>query len=436
MTGPPVVFFSQIGYISSPMARQFDIPIFYRSRIISSIKRYRKENDRRKSDLSPSILDVGKIRFKIARHFGFCFGVENAIEIAYRALDENPDRRVFLLSEMIHNPRVNGDLQERGIRFLQTQYGEQLIPFEELTKDDIVIVPAFGTTVELFERLKGIGIDPQVYNTTCPFVERVWKRASELGTRGYTIIIHGKHTHEETRATFSHARLSGPSVVVRDREQALTLTKYMTGVLPVEEFATDFKGLVSEGFDPERDLQKVGVVNQTTMLASETQEISDLIKEALQRHYGAAEINNHYADTRDTLCYATSENQDATKGLIEAGGDLAIVVGGYNSSNTSHLVELLEEHVPTFYVKDAEEIISISEIRHLDLKNSQVKTTHQWLDAEKERLEVLVTAGASCPDALVDEVVTKISSLMEQEQFLEAAIRKYDVSDSALAVVS
>lgn len=395
------------------MARSFDIPTFYRSDVVTTIKKRRKEEDHRKVDLSPSVIDFGKIRFKLARHFGFCFGVENAIEIAYRAIQENPGKRVYLLSEMIHNPKVNGDLQERGVKFLQTQYGEQLIPFEELTRDDIVIVPAFGTTVELFKRLSELGIDPQTYNATCPFVERVWKRANELGKKGYTIVIHGKHTHEETRATFSHARLAGPAVVVRDIEQATLLIRYIKGELPVQSFFEDFKDLTSEGFDPEEHLQKVGVVNQTTMLATETQTISDLIRSAYLETYGDAELKNHFADTRDTLCYATSENQDATKALIESGGNLAIVVGGYNSSNTSHLVELLEEKVPTFYIKDAGEIVSRDKIRHLNLKTKTVVESINWLPGDLNSCDIMLTAGASCPDATVDEVLRRIAELFD-----------------------
>lgn len=395
------------------MAREFAIPEFYRSSIISKIKQQRRIEDPLKKDRGPSLIDLGPIRFKIARHFGFCFGVENAIDIAYRALEENPDKRVFLLSEMIHNPHVNADLQRRGIRFILAPDGEQLIPFEELKPEDIVIVPAFGTTRELIDKLNSIGIDPSFYNATCPFVEKVWKRARALGENGYSIIIHGKHSHEETRATFSHARISSPSLIIRDLKEARQLASYMRGERGDVDFEAEFAGRFSEGFCASKDLVKFGIVNQTTMLASETQEISEYLKEVMLEIYPDDPIEYHFADTRDTLCYATNENQSATLKLIDSGGDLAIVVGGYNSSNTSHLVELCEKHAPTYYIKDADEILSKDEIQHLSLEEHKVVKSSAWLDIKRDPLTVLVTAGASCPDALVDQVLVKIASFYQ-----------------------
>lgn len=390
------------------MGRSFDIPHFYRSSLIAAIKRARRTEDHRKQNVAPSIIDLGDVCFKVARHFGFCFGVENAIEIAYKALEENPSRRVFLLSEMIHNPHVNNDLVSRGVRFILSPEGRQLVPFEQLSADDIVIVPAFGTTVALFERLESLGINPRRYNATCPFVEKVWKRAAQLGERGFSIVIHGQHLHEETRATFSHAVLSAPSIVVRDLHEAELLARYIRGELSLDRFYVDFEGRCSEHFDPHRDLQRIGVVNQTTMLATETQRISQLLRKAMEARYGTAEIGTHFADTRDTLCYATAENQEAVKGLVQSGGDLAIVVGGYNSSNTSHLVEICEEHLPTFYIKDADEIVDQSTIRHLDWRAKRVQTSSPWLP-DRQPVQILLTAGASCPDALVDQVIVKVA---------------------------
>ncbi len=392
------------------MPRQFAIPRSYRSDLIGEIKRKRASSDTRKEDLSPTVIDLGPVVFRIARFFGFCYGVENAIEIAYRALEENEGKRIFLLSEMIHNPHVNGDLLQRGVRFLQTAEGEELIPLSELKADDVVIVPAFGTTVELFEALESRGINPQKYNATCPFVEKVWKRGKQLAQQGFSIVIHGKHTHEETRATFSHIRLDGPSVVVRDKEEAAHLAKYVRGELSAERFEVEFAGRYSAGFRVPEDLEHLGVVNQTTMLAEETHEIAQMMKQALIDRFGIDAISEHYADTRDTLCYATSENQRAMQGLLDHGGDLAIVVGGYNSSNTSHLVELCEGRVPVFYLKDADEIVSREEIRHLDLHDKQVHTTRDWLP-QKSPVEILISAGASCPDAMVEAVISKISGL-------------------------
>ena len=391
------------------MPKQFDIPRAYRSELIGTIKKSRAAADTRKEDLSPTRIDLGPVAFQVARFFGFCYGVENAIEIAYRALEENPGKRIFLLSEMIHNPHVNSDLLNRGVRFLQTAEGEQLIPFSELSPEDVVIVPAFGTTREIFELLESLGINPQSYNATCPFVEKVWKRGRQLAQQGYSIVIHGKHTHEETRATFSQIRIDGPSVVVRDRAEAELLARYVRGELPNEQFYVDFAGRFSSGFKMPEDLSRLGVVNQTTMLAEETHEIAQMMKQALVARFGDAAVGNHFADTRDTLCYATSENQRSMRALLEVTADLAIVVGGYNSSNTSHLVELCEGRVPVFYVKDADEILSKESIRHLDLHRGVV-TTAEWLP-NKDKTEILISAGASCPDAMVEAVLARVAGL-------------------------
>ena len=406
------------------MAKNFDIPLFYSSPLISTIKSARRIQDHYKKDLAPSVVDLGRVRFKIARHFGFCYGVENAIDITYRAIKENPDKRVFLLSEMIHNAHVNADLMARGVRFLMKTNGEHLIPFDELKSDDIVIVPAFGTTAEIFQRLREIGIDPQVYNATCPFVEKVWKRSSQLGEKGYAVIIHGKHYHEETRATFSHANKAAPSLIIRDIEEAKILAEYIRHERPFEKFEEDFPGRASNNFSPAEHLRRIGVVNQTTMLATETQQISDLLKEAIREYHGEESPREHFADTRDTLCYATNENQDAMYRLIESGGDIAIIVGGYNSSNTSHLVELCEGKIPAYYVKDADEILDGETIRHLDLNRHEVVVSRDWLP-EKRPLEVLMTAGASCPDALVDQVLARIASILGAHEEIEKAMEPY-----------
>ncbi|HET6569227.1 MAG TPA: 4-hydroxy-3-methylbut-2-enyl diphosphate reductase, partial [Rhodothermales bacterium] len=284
------------------MARQFNVPLFYQSQIISRVKEARRDLDPRKRDLEPSILDFGPVRFKLARHFGFCYGVENAIDIAYRALEENAGKRIFLLSEMIHNPHVNDDLRQRGIRFLRTTSGEQLIPFDELRADDVVIVPAFGATLEVQAVLEERGVDVRAYNTTCPFVEKVWKKSTQIGDKGFTVIVHGKRYHEETRATFSHARKEAPVVVVRDLEEAADLARIIQGEAPPAFFFERFPDRYSEGFDPQRDLKRIGVVNQTTMLATETQAIADLLRQAMADHYGVEDVHDHFADTSDTLC--------------------------------------------------------------------------------------------------------------------------------------
>ena len=389
------------------MARQFDVPVFYKSPIISSVKAARRVLDPRKRDLTPSVLDFGPVRFKLARHFGFCYGVENAIEIAYRALDEHPDKRLFLLSEMIHNPHVNDDLRRRGMQFLRTTTGEQLIPFDELRPDDVVLIPAFGTTVKIRRLLEERGLDVRAYDTTCPFVEKVWRRSAQIGREAYTVVVHGKRYHEETRATFSHAQAVAPVVVVRDLEETEWLARVIEGKEDAAFFFDRFAERYSDGFDPDTDLRRIGVVNQTTMLASETQAIADRLRRAMIDRYGLDAVGEHFADTRDTLCYATHENQEATRALIDDGADLALVVGGYNSSNTSHLVELCEERMPTYFIKDAGEIRSPSRIRHFDYPNQRLLETDDWFPTTRPA-DILLTAGASCPDALLDEVIRLI----------------------------
>lgn len=388
--------------------KTFQIPEFYRSSLISKIKIRQRLQDPRKQSNTPAYVDFGPVAFYIARHFGFCYGVENAIEKSFKALAENPGKRIFLLSQMIHNPEVNKDLVESGVQFLQDTEGRQLIPFNTLTPDDIVIIPAFGATIDIEQKLQLRGIEIQKYNTTCPFVERVWKKAEQIGKDQYTIIIHGKYKHEETRATFSRSVQNAPSVIVRDLDEAKKLGEYVLGKKDLKNFYEDFKGKYSEGFDADRHLDKVGVINQTTMLATETQEIADYFKEILKEKYPADDVKQHFADTRDTLCYATNENQDATYGLLETDADLAIVVGGYNSSNTSHLVELLERKFKTYFISSEREIEGPELIHHFDYPHQQRLTSFNFLP-RKEKVKIILTSGASCPDAVVEKVLRKLA---------------------------
>lgn len=404
--------------------KKFDIPQFYRSSFITKIKNARKDLDPRKKDFSPTKLDFGPVRFLLARHFGFCYGVENAIEIAYKTIEENPDKRIFLLSEMIHNPGVNSDLQKLGVKFLMDTAGKSLIDWSELTKDDIVIIPAFGTTLETEQQLNEIGIDPYRYNTTCPFVEKVWNRSEQLGKQNYTVIIHGKHYHEETRATFSHSQTTAPSVIVRDLNEAKILASFILDEKPANEFYKLFAGRFSDGFDVKKHLSKVGVVNQTTMLATETQEIADLLKETMIKKFGIENLKEHFADTRDTLCYATNDNQEATYALLNEPADFAIVVGGYNSSNTSHIVELCEEKLPTYFISSEEKIISNSTIKHFDTHHHQEKETHNFIPT-KEKVDIILTSGASCPDAVVEAVLRKIHSFFPNAKNVDEVVENY-----------
>ena len=405
--------------------KQFDIPSFYKSSFISRIKNSRKVNDPKKKDFTPTLLDFGPVKFYIARHFGFCYGVENAIDISNRIINENPDKRIFLLSEMIHNPGVNNDLLSRGVKFLMDTSGKRIYNWDELTKDDIIIIPAFGTTLEIESELKEKGLDPYKYNTTCPFVEKVWNRSSQLGDQNYTIIIHGKHNHEETRATFSHSANIAPSLIIRDIKEARILCSFIIDESKEKEFYQFFKGKHSPGFDFKKDLEKIGVVNQTTMLASETETIADLLKNTLINKYGAAKLNKHFADTKDTLCYATNDNQESTYGLLNVNADLAIVVGGYNSSNTTHIVELCEKKFKTYFVSSAEKILSKSIINHFNLHLKKEILNNTFIP-EKEPVHIILTSGASCPDAIVNSVLRKIISFFPQARDIDRILKEFD----------
>ncbi|MES2133523.1 MAG: 4-hydroxy-3-methylbut-2-enyl diphosphate reductase [Bacteroidota bacterium] len=401
--------------------KTFNVPEFYRSPIISKIKQYRKVQDPRKKDNSPTLLDFGPVQFLIARHFGFCYGVENAIEISFKALEENPGKRIFLLSQMIHNPDVNNDLTQRGVQFLQDTHGQQLIPFDTLTPDDVVIIPAFGAPLDIIDILESKNIKTASYNTTCPFVERVWKKSESIGKDDYTIIIHGKHNHEETRSTFSRSDKHSRAIIVRDLNEAQLLAEYIKGNKSAEQFAVDFKGRYSDSLNLATGLQRVGVINQTTMLASETQEIADFFKSVMIEKYGEENSAEHFADTRDTLCYATNENQDATYGLLEAEADLAIVVGGYNSSNTSHLVELCERKFHTYFISSEKEITDKYNIHHFDYHHKKHLTTTDFLP-DKNPVRIILTSGASCPDSVIEGVIHKINSFFTGIKSTEEAI--------------
>lgn len=398
--------------------KQFTIPFTYRSALITAIKNKRREQDKMKKDFAPTLLDFGPVRIYLARHFGFCYGVENAIEIAFRTVDENPGKRIFLLSEMIHNPQVNIDLQQRGVRFLQDTRGNELVPLSSITGDDIVLIPAFGTTLAMEKLLNDKGIPTEKYNTTCPFVEKVWNRSEQIAAKNYTVVVHGKPTHEETRATFSHAAANTASVVINNMEEAIELGKYISGQKAPSEFYTEFAGRYSKDFNVERDLQKIGVVNQTTMLASDTQGIADYLKQVMITTYQlrAENIQERFADTRDTLCYATNDNQSAVYGLLkQPDAQLAIVVGGYNSSNTSHLVELCEEKLPTYFISDAGKIASRDCIHHFDLHSKKEISTKNYLPSTHP-VTIVMTSGASCPDAMVEKVIERLIGFFDINQ--------------------
>jgi 4-hydroxy-3-methylbut-2-enyl diphosphate reductase len=394
--------------------KQFEVPSFYRSELITNIKNRRREEDKLKKDFTPTLLDYGNIQIYLARHFGFCYGVENAIEIAFKTIEENKGKRIFLLSEMIHNPQVNEDLKKMGVIFLQDTYGKQLIPFDSILSTDVVIIPAFGTTLDVEKKLRAKGIQIDSWNTTCPFVEKVWNRSEQIAKKGYSIIVHGKPNHEETRATFSHASAHTPTVIVNDMQEAERVRLYITKQIDEANFYEEFKGRFSDGFDVLKDLQRIGVVNQTTQLASDTQAISDYLKNVMIEFYqlNSDTVHERFADTRDTLCYATNDNQSAVMGMLETQADLAIVVGGSNSSNTSHLVEMCEAKLTTYFIDAASKILSKNEIINRSWKSKSENIVSNFLP-EKNPVKVLMTSGASCPDAVVEKVIERLVSFFK-----------------------
>lgn len=400
--------------------KQFSIPARYRSPLIAAIKEKRKASDKLKKDFSPTLLDFGPLQIYLARHFGFCYGVENAIEIAFQTIEQNPGKRIFLLSEMIHNPFVNDDLIARGLQFMMDTKGNTIIPFDALKTDDIVIIPAFGTTIDVEDTLKKIGIQIEKYNTTCPFVEKVWNRAEQIAAKGYSIVIHGKPSHEETRATFSHSNAHTPTVVVNDMAEAIVLGEFISGERPSGTFHEIFSGRHSDGFDIEKDLNRFGVVNQTTMLATDTQAIADYLKQVVIKKHGEnANIGDYFADTRDTLCYATNDNQTAVRDLLEQEAALAIVIGGRKSSNSSHLVELCEQKLPTYFIQSEADILSKDEIKTFNWQTHEEHTITGYLPKENTT-RILVTSGASCPDAIVEAVITRLSSFYSGAKSVES----------------
>lgn len=407
--------------------KTFQIPAGYQSPLVTAVKQKRRTADKMKKDFSPTRLDFGPLRIYLARHFGFCYGVENAIDIAFRAVSENPGKNIFLLSEMIHNPQVNEDLQNQGIRFLQRTNGEQLISFDTLQKGDIVITPAFGTSLEVDAVLKSREIHTEQYNTTCPFVEKVWNRSGQIAEKNFTVVIHGKPGHEETRATFSRAASGGPALVIRDMEEARQLAGFIRHEQDAGAFFHIFRDRYSQGFDPTRHLERIGVVNQTTMLASETQGIADFLKQVMEDHYhkGNQPDETVFADTRDTLCYATNDNQSSVSTLLQTPADLAIVVGGYNSSNTSHLVELCEQRLPTYFISSEKKILSAEQILHFDLHQQLEKIQSPYLKGNHP-LDILLTCGASCPDAIVEAVIGRLVGFFENSVDMETMVKQFN----------
>jgi 4-hydroxy-3-methylbut-2-enyl diphosphate reductase len=387
-------------------AVQAQVEGHYRSEIVDGLRRRGGE------------LTVGEVTVRLAKQFGFCYGVERAIDLAYAARKVFASRRLFILGEIIHNPEVNRQIAELGITNLLESTGDVLI--EHLTPEDVVLVPAFGTDVQTLEKIKARGC--QIVDTTCGDVMSVWKRVRQYASEEMTSVIHGKASHEETKATASRATSKGKGhyLVVLTLEDTDFVCRYIEQGGDKEEFLKRFSGAHSEGFDPDQHLKRVGVANQTTMLRGETEEVQRRIAAAIQRRDGAAHPQNFRFF--DTICGATQERQDALREMLSSQMNLLLVVGGYNSSNTSHLAEMGQEKLPTYFIRTAERMESKIAISHFDLHSKQEVRSTNWLP--QLPLVVGITAGASCPNNLIEDTIVRLFDLHEipREAVLAAAL--------------
>jgi 4-hydroxy-3-methylbut-2-enyl diphosphate reductase len=352
-------------------------------------------------------LDLGPLQLFLAREFGFCYGVDKAVDYAYQTRRMFPDRRIFLTTEIIHNPGVNRRLLDMGIGFLSGRYRSR-VAFDDLTPEDVVILPAFGASVEEIDRLKAHGCT--LVDTTCGSVIHVWKRVEKYAREGFTAIIHGKYQHEETIGTSSRVSRypGGRYLVVRDQEEAQAVCDFITGKVSGDALAQRFASATSPGFDPRRDLVRVGVANQTTMLSSESLEIAGMFRDAMTERYGEEGHAEHFR-TFDTICSATQDRQDAMHQLGTLGLDLILVVGGFNSSNTTHLVEIAATYTRAYHIEDASHIVSASEIHHKLWDRNISEAARDWMPPLP--LRVGFTAGASTPNRAVGEVIARIVEL-------------------------
>ena len=363
-------------------------------------------------------LVVGPLTFRLAREFGFCYGVDRAVDYAYEARLKFPDRTLYLVGEIIHNPHVNQKLRDMGVNFLaRGDSGE--FDFSSLGAEDVVIMPAFGVTIADFERLRQIGC--VLVDTTCGSVLNVWKRVDSYARDGFTAIIHGKHYHEETKATASQVMRypGGRYLVVLNMEEARIVCDFIEQGGDVAALAARFAKAVSPGFDFERDLQRVGIANQTTMLSGESLAIAEEIRLSFERRYGAAALAEHFRSF-DTICSATQERQDAVVALLEEPLDVMLVVGGYNSSNTCHLAALVQSKgVPTFHIEDAACVEPTSgAIRHQPIGTKQEVRTEDWLGQGRI---IGVTAGASTPNNKIGETIARVCQLAGMAEELRSA---------------
>jgi len=351
-------------------------------------------------------LSARDLTVKLAKEFGFCYGVERAIDLAYAARKVFPDRPLYILGEIIHNPEVNDQIRAMGIKFLTGSQKDARI--EDLQPGDVVIIPAFGTDVATRRRLEQIGC--QFVDTTCGDVMSVWKRVRQYSRKGVTSIIHGKAWHEETKATSSQARAYGHGhyLVVYNLAETDYVCHYIVHGGNKDEFLRKFAGAYSEGFDPDRHLEAIGVANQTTMLRGETEEVQRRLRQAMIQKYGEANLHKHFRYF-DTICGATQDRQDALEKLLQEPLDLLLVIGGYNSSNTSHLAEMGEARLPTYFIKNASKLVSSRLIRHYNLQRHEEIETQNWLP--EGPVTVGITAGASCPNNLIEDVIRRLFEL-------------------------
>ena len=349
-------------------------------------------------------LVAGNLTILLAKEFGFCYGVERAVDYAYETRKHFPDRSIYLTTELIHNPRVNNCLREMGIGFLNGS-GPQDKPIEALTPQDVVIIAAFGTRMEEMALFKVKGCI--LVDATCGSVVLVWKRVEQYAREGFTAIVHENYRHEETRATVSRAAQfpSGKYLVVWDKEEAKKVCDYIRSGGNREDFAHHFLAKASLGFDPDQDLMRVGVANQTTMLSSESLEIAQMLKEAMFDRYGEENLTQHFRNF-DTICSATQDRQDAVLALVKQKVDRVIVIGGFNSSNTNHLCEMASSYVPAFHIDEASCILSEKEIRHKPAGSSELIVSQGWLP--QGPMTIGVTAGASTPNRVIGDAIEKI----------------------------
>jgi 4-hydroxy-3-methylbut-2-en-1-yl diphosphate reductase len=347
---------------------------------------------------------VGRLTVHLAREFGFCYGVDRAVDYAYQARKRFPDRPIVLTGEIIHNPHVNAQLRAQGIRFL-SDAGESI---DALTPEDVVILPAFGITIELLEQLERRGCT--LVDTTCGSVLNVWKNVRRYTAEGFTSVIHGKCWHEETRATASQAACGGGHyLVVLDRNEANVVCNYIRDGSDAGRFLAQFGRASSPGFDPDRDLQHLGCANQTTMLSSESLAIAEMFREAIRFRYGDAELSARFRSF-DTICSATQDRQDAVAALLDQWPlDLMIVIGGYNSSNTCNLARICAPRVPTFHIAEPGGLVSPSEIRHKPVGGQDEGVSIGWLPTSGP-VSIGLTSGASTPDNLVGTVIRRLDA--------------------------